>query len=620
MIEMAQPTPLSIYLRRFLRWLTRPYVLLGLLLTTLIAYLVITPFVVLVQTTLTWQVEDRRLVSGIVPGEFTFFHWVRVFNSAISESMFYQPLVNTMVTSISISILALSIGILLAWLVVRTDLPMRDFISKVAVIPYMLPSWTISLAWIVVFKNDRIGGSPGMLQYLFNVTTPDWLAYGAVPIVITLSLHYYSFAYLLVSGALQTLDARLEESGEILGANRWQVLRRITLPLVLPAILSAFILTFSRAMGSFGTPAFLGNPVRYMVLSTTLFNNIQSRLQADGFILCLILILISIVTIYINQRILGVRKSFVTIAGKGFTSNPVRLGRFRIPVLIIVLLFIAMAVFAPLIFLAYQTLMLHNGDYSLSNLTLHFWIGESNKAIADGIPGVIHDSEILNATWNSISLAGVTALITAVMGILLGYSIVKGRGTFLSGLIEQISFLPYLMPSIAFGAIYLGMFAKPVGPIPALYGTFWLLVVASVAKNLPYSSRSGTAAMLQVGAELEEAAYVLGASWFSRFKRIILPLTAPGLTSGFLLTFITTMRELSLIVLLVTPSTRTLPTLTFRYAEQGYNQAADAISMILVVLVLLAEFLVRRLRGGSLGKGLGAWCSFNKRRFLDRDK
>lgn len=606
MAEMVAPTPLALKFRRFWRWLSRPYVVLGLILTAIIAYLVITPFFVMIQTTFTWQLEDRRLVSGIIPGDFTLFHWGRVFNSAISESMLYQPLWNTLWTSIAVSVLALSIGCLLAWLVVRTDLPLRGFISKVAVIPYMLPSWTIALAWIVVFKNDRIGGAPGMLQSAFGITPPDWLSYGPIPIIITLSLHYYSFAYLLVSGALQTLDARLEESGEILGASRWQVMRKITLPLVLPAILSAFILTFSRAMGSFGTPAFLGNPVRYMVLSTTLFNNIQSRLQADGYILCLVLIVISVVTIYMNQRILGVRKSYVTIAGKGFTANPVRLGAFKTPILILVIIFIAVAVFSPLVFLGYQTLMLKGGDYSLSNLTLHFWIGESNKAIADGIPGVIHDTELLNATWNSIALAGVTALVTAVMGILLGYAIVKGRGTRLSAFIEQLSFLPYLMPSIAFGAIYLGMFAKPIGPIPALYGTFWILVVASVAKNLPYSSRSGTAAMLQVGAELEEAAYVQGANWFTRFRKILLPLTSSGLTSGFLLTFITTMRELSLIVLLVTPATRTLPTLTFRYSEQGYFQAADAITMILVVLVLLAEFLVRRLRGGSLGKGLGA--------------
>jgi iron(III) transport system permease protein len=154
--------------------------------------------------------------------------------------------------------------------------------------------------------------------------------------------------------------------------------------------------------------------------------------------------------------------------------------------------------------------------------------------------------------------------------------------------------------------VYLVMFAKPIGPIPALYGTFALLVVVSVAKHLPYSSRSGTAAMLQVGAELEEAAVVSGSSWAHRFRRIILPLTGPGLISGFLLTFITSMRELSLIILLITPATRTLPTLNFRYSEQGYHQPGDALAVMLVVIILAAEWLVRRTRGAEIGKGLGA--------------
>lgn len=593
-------------IRRFWRNLTKPHVALGLVLAALMGYFVLTPLFIMAQTTVTWQPEDARMAEGVVPGALTAFHWLRVFNSQISESMLWTPLLNTLETSIGISILALSIGALLAWLVVRTDLPGRKFISTVAIIPYMLPSWTIALAWIVVFKNERIGGTTGFLQAIFGIIPPDWLSYGPVPIVITLSLHYYAFTFLLVSGALQSLDARLEESGEILGATRWQVLRRITFPLVIPAILSGFVLTFSRAMGSFGTPAFLGNPVRYYVLSTTLYNNIQSRLQADGFVLGLVLIAISIVTIYFNQRIIGVRKSYVTLSGKGFTSTPVRLGGLKYPLLAMICVFLAFAVFAPLLFLAYQTLMLHNGDYSLSNLTLHFWIGESTPKIADGIEGIFRSGQVWAATWNSVALSVVTALITASVGIFLGYAVVKGRGTLLSKAVEQVAFLPYLMPSIAFGAIYLGMFAKPLGPIPALYGTFWLLVVVSVVKNLPYSSRSGTAAMLQVGQELEEAAVVGGASWANRFRRIILPLTSSGLMSGFLLTFITSMRELSLIVLLVTPATRTLTTLNFRYSEQGYHQFGDAMAVFLVAIILVSEWAVRRFRGAEIGKGLGA--------------
>jgi len=581
-------------------------VLLGIVLVVAMLYFVMTPLFIMIRTAVTWQPEDVRLARGVVPGDFTLFHFQRVFNSAISRAMLWVPLRNTLVVSIGVSVLALTIGSLLAWLVVRTDLPGRKFVASVAIIPYMLPSWTIALAWTVVFKNERVGGAIGLLQAVTGTQPPDWLSYGPLPIVITLSMHFYAFAFLMVSGALSTLDARLEESGEILGAGRWHVLTHITLPLVTPAILSAFVLTFARAMGSFGTPAFLGNPIRYNVLSTTLYANIESRLQADGFVLCLVLIAISMITIYINQRIIGVRKSYVTIAGKGFTSTPVRLGPFKYLVMALVVLFLIVVVFAPLLFLAYQTLMLRNNDYSLSNLTLHFWIGKSDPKIADGVEGVFRSSQVWASTWNSVALAGMTAVLTAIIGILLGYAIVKGRGTLLSKVVEQMAFLPYLMPSIAFGVIYLVIFAKPVGPIPALYGTFWLLVVVSVVKNLPYSSRSGTAAMLQVGSELEEAAVVAGSSWFDRFRSIILPLCTSGLVSGFLLTFITTMRELSLIILLVTPATRTLPTLTFRYAEQGYQQPGDAITLLLVVIILVSEWLVRRIRGAEIGKGLGA--------------
>jgi iron(III) transport system permease protein len=319
-----------------------------------------------------------------------------------------------------------------------------------------------------------------------------------------------------------------------------------------------------------------------------------------------VLIAISIVTIYFNQRIIGVRKSYATLTGKGFTSTPVRLRSLRYPILLLISVFLFIAVVAPLGFLGYQSLMLQKNSFALENISLHFWIGASNPKIADGIAGILTDVQTWVATWNSIALALSVGALTSFLGIFLGYAVVKGRGTWLSKIVEQVAFLPYLMPSIAFGAIYISMFAQPLGPLPALYGTFWILVVVSVAKNLPYSSRSGTAAMLQVGSELEEAALVGGASWLTRFRRIIIPLTSSGLVSGFLLTFITSMRELSLIVLLVTPSTRTLTTLNFRYAEQGYHQPGDALAMMLVAIILLCEWLVRRFRGAQIGKGLGA--------------
>jgi iron(III) transport system permease protein len=486
------------------------------------------------------------------------------------------------------------LGGLMAWLVVRTDMPFRKTIAVFAIIPYVLPSYTLALAWLDFFKNERIGGAVGICSWLFGVTPPDWLAYGFVPIVVTLSLHYYPFTYLLVSGALVSLDSNLEESGEVLGASRFRILRRITFPLMLPALISAFILTFSRAVGTFGTPYFLGAPVRYFTLATTIYTSIVNRTPAVAYIGALVLIVISMVIIYLNQKVIG-EKSFVTIAGKGLRRRVTPLGAWRWPAFSLMATLVGLAVFVPLLLLAWQTLMLYPNDYSLGNLTLHYWIGESQAALAEGESGILRNGQILGAAWNSIRLSVIVAVITGIMGILIGYAVVKGRKTNLAVLLEQGSFLPYLIPSIAFGAIYLALFSRSIGPLPPLYGTFALLVLVCVAKNLPFSARSGISSMMQVAGELEEAGIMAGANWLTRFRRIILPLTLAGSLSGFLLAFISTMRELSLIILLITPETRTLTTMTFRYVEQGYSQFADAIILLIVILVVGGEFLARRI-------------------------
>jgi iron(III) transport system permease protein len=238
-------------------------------------------------------------------------------------------------------------------------------------------------------------------------------------------------------------------------------------------------------------------------------------------------------------------------------------------------------------------------------LSLAHWIGRSDITINSGEPGILRNPAIYRAAWNSIKLSAYTAFFTAFLGVILGYAIVKGRGTRLARIVEQLAFIPYVIPGIAFGAVYISMFTKPVGPIPPLYGTFALLVVVSVAKHIPYSSRTGVSAMLQVGRELEEAAAVAGANAWQRFRRVIFPLTTSGFVSGFLLTFITTMRELSLIILLVTPATMVLATQTMRYKENGDDALANAIIIILVVITAVGNFMIGKFRGGSLKKGLG---------------
>ena len=591
--------------RRFFRWATSPHVILSLIMLVVMFYMVIIPLYRMVTTTFTIQESDLRVVRDVEIGQFTWYHWLRMLTSKIAMIMTYEPLLHSLTISLGATMLALVIGGLMAWMVVRTDVPGKGIINVLATVPYIMPSWTIAMAWTVLFKNQLSGGTPGLLEFITKSPTPDWLAYGAFPIIVSSALHYYTFFFLFVSAALLSIDSSLEEAGELAGAGRWRIMRKITLPLVVPAIASGFIMTFSKTMGTFGGPNVLGVPVQYYTLSTMLRSNTGIGNYGDGFVLAIVLILFAMVTVMLNQKLVGTRKSYETIGGRGFMSQKVKLRNWKIIFTVIVVVFEFIIAVLPLSLLIYSTFMLRTGDYSLSNFTTAHWIGQGDIKINSGEPGVLLNPRIWKGAWNSIRLSLLTALFTAFFGVILGYAIVKGRGTRLSKLVEQMSFIPYVIPGIAFGAVYISMFTKPVGPIPALYGTFALLVVVSVAKHIPYSARSGVSAMLQVSKELEEAAAIAGASPWQRFKRIIFPLTSTGFVSGFLLTFITTMRELSLIILLVTPSTAVLASMTMRYIENGNEQQANAVIILLVVLVLIGNFIISRFRGGSLKKGLG---------------
>jgi len=591
--------------RRFFHWLTKPHVVLALIMLGLMAIMVVNPLYQLVETTFTWQPVDTSRIPGAVEGEFTLFHWIRMSTGIFGRIYTYNPLMHSMTIAMGTVVFALMIGGSLAWLVVRTDMPGRKLVTSLAVLPYIMPSWTLAQAWLVLFKNRTVGGAPGMIESILGVSPPDWLSYGPVPIIICCALHYYTFFFLFVSAALMSIDSSLEEAGELMGADRWRILRKITLPLVLPALLSGFIMTFSKVMGTFGGPNILGSPVRYYVVATMIRGSLAAGDKADAFVLAIVLIMFSMVTISLNQRLTGTRRSYETIGGRGFVSNPSKLRNMKKVLFVVVISFQLMVLVVPLGLLIYDTFLLRTGDYSLSNLTLQNWIGQPNPLYNDGEPGVLLNPKIYKTAWNSIRLALYTSFFTAMLGVLLGYSIVKGRGTRLAKLVDQLAYIPYVIPGIAFGAVYIAMFAKKIGPLPSLYGTFALLVIVSVAKHLPYSSRSGVSAMMQVGHELEEAAQVSGASVWQRFKRVIFPLTMSGFISGFLLTFITTMRELSLIILLVTRDTQLLASLTMRYIEAGRDQMGNIVVLILIIITIIGNAIISRFSGGSLKKGLG---------------
>ena len=549
---------------------TNPYNVIVLIAIILLTYLIVLPLLDMISSTFILAQRDARSAGGMT-GDFTLYYWHRLLASELTSKLLLEPLLNSLLIGVCVSVLAITIGSVLAWLMVRTDLPFKKFFSLAVIIPYMIPSWCKSQAWLTMFKTERIGGAPGFLMSL-GVNVPEWLAYGPVAIILVLSLHYYAYAYLLVSAALNSINSELEEMGEIQGAGKVMILRKITFPLVLPAMLSAVILTFSKAIGTFGVINYLGNPVNFVTLSSQLYMNNKSQNTETAFAMALILICIASISVFMNQKLIGSRKSYATIGGKGGRSTEIRLGAHKPVITIVLFIFFVVGIMMPILLLILESFMLREGSYSLSNFTLHYWIGDPDPTIMEGLPGIFKNDDFINALINSIKLTFVTGIFGTIFGQIIGYICAKGRGKLYGKIVEQLVFIPYLIPSVAFGGIFLSMFSTPqtifgVTIIPSLYGTFALISLTSVVKHLPFASRAGTSNMLQIGGELEEAASIAGAGFFKRFARIVFPLSKGGFISGFMLIFVSIMKELDLIILIMTPKTTTLPYLAFQYSN-----------------------------------------------------
>ena len=588
---------------------TNPYNIIVLIAVVLLVYLIVLPLLDMIATTFELAQRDIRAVGGGKAGDFTLYYWQRLLASELSWTMLIKPLINSLVIGVCVSVCAILLGSILAWLMVRSDLPFKKFFSLAVIIPYMIPSWCKSQAWLSMFKTARLGGAPGFMASL-GLDVPEWLAYGPVAIIIVLTLHYYAYTYLLVSSALNSINSELEEMGEIQGAGKAMILRKITLPLVLPAILSAVILTFSKAIGTFGTINYLGSPVQYYTLSSQLYMNINSRDTQTGFAMAILMIIIASIAVFVNQKLIGSRKSYATIGGKGGRSTLIGLGKVGRPVITAALfVFFAVGIIMPIVILVMESFMLKEGIYSLDNFTLHYWIGESNPQIMEGLPGIFKNDEFINSLFNSLRLTLVNGVFGTIFGQMLGYICAKGRGRLHGKLVEQLVFIPYLIPSVAFGGIYLSMFSQPqqifgVTLVPALYGTFALLTLVSVVKHLPFAARAGTSNMLQISGELEEAATIEGAGFFRRFVKIVFPLSKGGFISGFMLIFVSIMKELDLIILIMTPTTSTLPYLAFRYQNGNSPQASDCVAIVMFSIVFLVYAIANLSGKADLAKSM----------------
>jgi iron(III) transport system permease protein len=583
--------------------LREPTTIIGVLAAALFAYLIIVPILSLLVDAVQVQFGDERRIKQDV-GAFTSYYLERVFSSRISHDMFWEPLRNTLTVAFGAIVLSMLVGGTLAWLLSRSDMFGRRWFATALIVPYMLPAWTFALAWTTLFKNRTVGGQPGWMESL-GFTPPDWLSYGQVPVIIILALHYSPFVILLFGNALRRFDSQLEDSARILGASRLMVTRKIILPLMRPALMSAMVLIFAKCLGEFGVPYVLGLPVDFDVLATSLYRNIASRQSGVGAVLAGAIMLIGIITITIDARLMKEARRFVTVGSKGSMNRLSPLGPWRMPATLFAALMFLFSVGLPIATLFLSTVMKVPAQFTLDNFTLDYWIGTDLKTVAL-TTGILLSPELWNAAWNSLTIVGTASIVSGILGLLVGYVVARTPVRPLATFLRQVTFLPYLVPGIAFATAYLSLFAVPRGPIPALYGTTLILVLALIADQMPYASRAGISAMMQLGKEPEEAAQVAGAGWLRRMMLIVVPIQKGSLTTGILLPFISGIKGLSLFVVLAVPSTDVLTTYSLRLVDYNYTQAANAVVLIIAALAYFGSLLGQKLTRTNLAEGLGS--------------
>lgn len=583
--------------------LREPTTLIGVLTALLFTYLIVVPIISIILDAVRVQFgHERRLGKDV--GDLTLYYLDRAFFSPVATDLFWRPLFNTLTVAFGAISLSLIIGTVLAWLISRTDMFGRRWFATALIVPYMLPAWTFALAWTTLFKNRTVGGQPGWFEAI-GLTPPDWVAYGRFPITIILALHYTPFVILLFGSALRRFDSQLEDSARILGAHRYQVALQVIMPLMRPALLSSMVLIFAKCLGEFGVPYVLGLPVKFEVLSTSLFRSIASRQTGVAGVVAASIMLIGIITLMIDARLVREARRFVTIGSKGSMNRQNRLGKMRLPATGFAAAIFILSVGLPLLTLALSTIMKMPAKFTLDNFTLDYWIGTNLNTVALQT-GVLLSPDLWAAAKNTMMIVGLASLTSGVLGLLVGYVVIRTPVRALSVYLRQVTFLPYLVPGIAFAAAYLSLFAVPRGPMPALYGTVTILILALIADQMPYASRAGISAMTQLGKDPEEAAQIAGAGWFRRMISIVIPIQKGSLVTGVLLPFISGIKGLSLFVILAVPSTDVLTTYSLRLVDYHYTQAANAVVLIIAGIAYFGTLLAQKLTRTNLAEGLGS--------------
>ena len=596
----------AILWNRLRTFLSKPHNVILLLMGIVVTITTIAPIVAIVEDT--FKIHPGTIdahLTGQTAG-YTLVNYIDLFTSTLAKTNLWTPLLNTIYLAVGTCLVSILFGGVFAFLVTRTNLAWRKYLSSIFIFPYIMPQWTLAVVWQNLFNSNAVTGtSNGLLAATAGIQMPLWWCKGLFPSLVVLGLHYAPFAYILIGGIFRNMDANLEEAATILDTPKWKTMCKITLPMVKPAILSTILLVFGSSMGSYPVPHYLG-----LTTLSTKYVSMNSKYTGEASILAIIMMIFGVAIMLLNQMSLHSRKNYTTVTGKSGQISKINLGRagkYIIALVLVVVTFFT-SIF-PIVSFAFETFLPNPGDYSFlytgdpDNLTTKWWVTDENITENGmyGQKGILHNDTIWNAFKGTLLVSVACALLAGTIGTLIGYAVSKNRRSKAASYVNSMAFLPYLMPSIAVGAAFFVLFSNEH---VNLFNTYTLLIVVGTIKYIPFASRSSLNSMLQLSGEIEEAAIIQDVPWVKRMTRIITPIQKSSIISGYMLPFMTCLRELSLFMLLCTQGFILSTTLDY-FDEMGLYAFSSGINLILIITILVFNTVVNKVTGASLDEGIG---------------
>lgn len=473
------------------------------------------------------------------------------------------------------TVFSLLLGGILAWIITRTDTPGSETFSNLVLIPFLAPSFIGAFAWTIL-ASPRTGLLNRWLADAFGIG-PIFNIYTSWGIIWVMVLVEAPLVFLLVSNSFRSMDPSLEEASRIAGAGILRTTLRVTLPLAAPAFMGSALLIFVAVLGSFEVPLVLGTPANYPVLTSEIFaitNETPVRYNLAAA-MCTLLLTIAATVLLIQNAILR-RTNYNTVSGKSYRPERLKIGRGRYLALALLLFYFLTAVVLPIFALAMASLE-------------RFWSGSIRPEMWSFVnyEYLWNFDMMRRAAVNTLTVTLIGATVGTALAFVVGYlsfrSRVRGRSW-----VDFVSSISVAVPGVILAlGVLITWITSP------LYGTIWIILIAMVAKFLPYAQRSIVAGMVSISGELEESARLSGAGQLRTIWTIMVPLLKPSIISGWLLMFIIISRELGMSLFLFTAGTETIPVATYLLMTQ--RQTATAAACLLQILaVLLAVYAFRK--------------------------